>query len=267
MLMPVLRNAQLAGEVIEVITRPEWASVFTVMYPWARFSSDASVAAVDLDCATKFIKPSQHRHDEYAALLGLHEDIYENVPPVIPEEWIRYGKFAANGIVHSFEASHPSRAWSEKNSLELIMKLSTSAHKVFITGQMSGDTPLNAGIDLRGKLKLHELIGIVYNAKEVITVDSGLLHIAVALRIPVVALFSGIDPAFRIQPQDKVTAMVSDIPCRPCNKQEICDGRFDCIMSITPAHVMQARESISNRFLQFTALPSTRKDDSIMRRK
>jgi hypothetical protein len=38
----------------------------------------------------------------------------------------------------------------------------------------------------------------------------------------------------------ELLALQAELACCPCNKQETCDGRYDCIKAITPPHVLKA---------------------------
>jgi len=74
-------------------------------------------------------------------------------------------------------------------------------------------------ISLAGKTSLKELIAVIKKAKFVISNDSGPMHIAAALGIPVYAIFGPTDP-LRTGPYGKGHTNVSTaIPCAPCFKK------------------------------------------------
>lgn len=52
--------------------------------------------------------------------------------------------------------------------------------------------------DWRNRLSLHELYELIRASDLVVTFDSGVLHVASATQTPVVAIFSDMDPAFRM---------------------------------------------------------------------
>jgi ADP-heptose:LPS heptosyltransferase len=93
---------------------------------------------------------------------------------------------------------------------------------------------------LRAELGLEELFGVVSSARCVISVDSAVLHLATHLRFPVVAIFGGIDPSFRLSEEYRAVALVANLACGPCNKQETCDSHFDRMLRIKPRHVIEA---------------------------
>jgi len=80
----------------------------------------------------------------------------------------------------------------------------------------------NNAISLAGKTDLKGLIEVMRGARFVISNDSGPMHIAAALGIPVFALFGAADPV-RTGPYGKGhTVIKEDISCAPCFKKK-CD--------------------------------------------
>jgi heptosyltransferase I len=74
-------------------------------------------------------------------------------------------------------------------------------------------------ISLAGKTSLKELIAVMRKAKFVISNDSGPMHIAAALGIPVYAIFGPTDP-LRTGPYGKGHTIISTaMPCAPCFKK------------------------------------------------
>lgn len=95
--------------------------------------------------------------------------------------------------------------------------------------------------NLAGRTSLVELGGLLSHAQLVLTVDSGPMHMAAALGVPVLALFGPTDPV-RTGPYGG-RARVLDIarlPCRPC-LADACDrGDFACMRRIYPSEVLAA---------------------------
>jgi heptosyltransferase-1 len=78
-------------------------------------------------------------------------------------------------------------------------------------------------ISLAGKTDLKELIEIMRGAKFVVSNDSGPMHIAAALGIPVFAIFGPTNP-LRTGPYGKGhTIIKEDISCAPCFKRTCSD--------------------------------------------
>ena len=89
-----------------------------------------------------------------------------------------------------------------------------------------------------GKVDLSGLVNLLAYARCVITVDTGPMHIASALKVPIIALF-GPTSERRTGPWSPVQKVItSDVPCRPCFKRK-CPQKT-CMKSISPQKVFQA---------------------------
>jgi len=87
-------------------------------------------------------------------------------------------------------------------------------------------------IDLTGKTTLAQAIGIIARCRLFITNDSGLMHVASALRVPLIAIFGSTDP-LRTGPLSKNSRVLyKSIPCAPCLKTECPEDR-KCMELIT----------------------------------
>lgn len=113
----------------------------------------------------------------------------------------------------------------------------------------------NAGenvVDLCGRLSLQQSASVVAQSAAVISHDTGLMHIAAALKKPVVSIWGSTVPAFGMYPfypdgmDLNTTAEVGGLRCRPCSKigHKSCPkGHFRCMMEQDVqgiAHVLSA---------------------------
>jgi len=121
-----------------------------------------------------------------------------------------------------------TKVWPAEKFGELASKLTL---KTVIVGARSdikaADTiaSLSEGksLSLAGKTDLRELIEIIRHAQFVVSNDSGPMHIAAALDIPVFAIFGPTDPV-RTGPYGYGhTVIREDIPCAPCFKKTCKD--------------------------------------------
>ncbi len=100
-------------------------------------------------------------------------------------------------------------------------------------------------VNLGGKTTLRDLSYLYKLASLMITTDSGPMHIAAAMRTPVVALFGPTDPS-RTGPYGEEHMVIrKDIPCSPCFLKK-CDSR-KCMKEITVEEVFQAVKDIVDR--------------------
>jgi len=102
-------------------------------------------------------------------------------------------------------------------------------------------------INLAGKLSLKELAALIEMSKALISVDSVSLHMASALKTPVVALF-GPTSELNWGPWQHERSRVVTVPlsCRPCCRDG-CGGSkvSDCLERIAVEQVLQAYDSVS----------------------
>jgi len=99
---------------------------------------------------------------------------------------------------------------------------------------------------LAGETNLRELVEIMRHAEVVITNDSGPMHIAAALNIPVIAIFGPTSPK-RTGPYGAGHVVLqSQAECVPCFKRE-CRDNIRCMNEITPDAVYQAVQEVLRR--------------------
>jgi ADP-heptose:LPS heptosyltransferase len=104
-----------------------------------------------------------------------------------------------------------------------------------------------------GKFSVHESADLVRKSKLVIAHDTGLMHIAAALKKPVIAIWGSTTPSFGMvpyygenylaghaQPYDDV--QVHKLWCRPCTKfgrKKCPQGHFKCMKKISIKEIAQ----------------------------
>lgn len=100
-----------------------------------------------------------------------------------------------------------------------------------------------------GKFSLHESADLLRNAKLVITPDTGMMHIAAALKKKIISIWGSTVPAFGMTPYYGNTAVphrifqVAQLSCRPCSKigYEKCPKKhFNCIRQLNMQEIANA---------------------------
>lgn len=133
------------------------------------------------------------------------------------------------------DASKPGKTISEQLLGELVANI---ALPVGIIGTSSQPLKVVEGLgkclDLRNKIGLRHLPGVMSLAAAVISSDSGPMHLARAVNVPLIALFFQTDPSLGFAPvPSKQTRVISvPLPCKPCSlhgQNEKCpEGHFNC---------------------------------------
>jgi ADP-heptose:LPS heptosyltransferase len=146
-------------------------------------------------------------------------------------------------------ADRPEKRWSPENYASVADHLSElRGANTFLFGG-PGEEDLAYRIEkamnypvtnLAGKLSLNELTYLISRMDLFITNDSGPMHIAAAVKTPVVALFGPEDPMYTkpYTSPDLYRIVQKELDCRPCTNKR-CD-RPMCMESLKPEDVLKA---------------------------
>jgi heptosyltransferase-2 len=96
---------------------------------------------------------------------------------------------------------------------------------------------------LTGLTSLRELMGVIAWSTLLIANDTGPMHLANALGVPVVGIFGPTDPAVTGPFAPPARVVKKDVPCWPCYYRS-CPLDHRCMMLIAPAEVAGAAESL-----------------------
>jgi ADP-heptose:LPS heptosyltransferase len=140
-----------------------------------------------------------------------------------------------------------SRRWPAERFAEVGDALAQGGCNVVLTGT-AAEAPLtrqvaaamrHAPIDLAGRTSLGTLGAVIARARLLVCNDTGVSHIAAALRTPSVVICSGADPQ-RWAPLDRQLhrVLAHDVPCRPCAHAD-CPIGHPCAVGVTPEQVLK----------------------------
>ena len=142
----------------------------------------------------------------------------------------------------------PSKLWPKSNFALLIDKLIENIGGQIILVGSTDEIEMvkeiielinHKVVNLTGKLNLFQLAGIIDKADLVIGNDSGPMHIAAAVKTPVVALFSGVNIPHLWYPYGSIhTVIRKDVSCSPCFKSA-CSDHY-CMNGINVEEVFHA---------------------------
>ena len=142
----------------------------------------------------------------------------------------------------------PAKQWPAAHFAEVAERQLRRGRRVWLFGSQN-DRPVAAHInrlceqrcaDLTGRTSLGEAVDLMSLAGNVVTNDSGLMHIAAAIGCHVVALYGSSSDAFTPPLTDDCERLSLRLECSPCFKRECPLGHLDCLNRLSPQRVLAA---------------------------
>ena len=139
-----------------------------------------------------------------------------------------------------------SKKWPARYYAEIAQHYLNKDWQVWLMGS-DKDIPDCQSIDqattarcniLAGKTSLPEAIDLISCAGLVVSNDSGLMHIAAALQIPLVAVYGSTDPAHTPPLSDNHRIARLDLDCSPCFKRLCPLQHLDCLNQLSSDMVL-----------------------------
>ena len=165
-------------------------------------------------------------------------------------------------VLHPF-ASMPGKSWALENYVALADRLIGAGYRPVIVGAPVDRSPLERlsvpfpkeTVDLVGRCTLRVTMAVLRRAALYAGNDSGVMHLAAAVGLPLVAIF-GPTSSKRFGPWgERVTVLHSHFPCSPCKNKFFTEcepterGRPACLEAISVDEVftsLLAREDAHN---------------------
>ena len=99
-------------------------------------------------------------------------------------------------------------------------------------------------LNMVGKTNLRELAALTAECNAFITNDSGPMHMASALFVPVVAIFGSTNKASTGPFGEGHKIISKNLPCSPCMKRKCPEGHLKCMIEITADNVFAALQEV-----------------------
>ena len=149
-------------------------------------------------------------------------------------------------------ASWPTKRWPKEYFAELADRLVDHGFAIaYFGGPMDVDIVDQAislmkhrdhpqVVKLTGKVTLMELAALLKKCRVFVTNDSGPMHIATAMRVPLVSMF-GASPVQGFWPYNNISVVIkTPLPCHPCYKHSCKLGGLECMYNISVDEVLTA---------------------------
>ena len=149
-----------------------------------------------------------------------------------------------------------AKRWEQSHFVSVIEYFLDKAYQVYLFGSSAESS---ANIDIANALKNHknlqyfhnltdktnlsELIDHINAVNVFITNDSGPMHIATALKVPIVAIFGPTNinetaPYTPSHAEQSIALLHANLPCSPCKKRECPLKHHNCMKLISPQEVI-----------------------------
>ncbi|MFT4521737.1 MAG: ADP-heptose:LPS heptosyltransferase [Bacteroidia bacterium] len=156
--------------------------------------------------------------------------------------------------VYAIGGQHATKKLPSKKIIELLAQIPNQV--VLIGGKEDADTgkqiakkAVNA-INFCGKLSIDQSALLILKTKQLITHDTGMMHIGAALGAKIVSIWGNTIPEFGMQPYQPHSSKgrakmfeVSGLSCRPCSKigfDECPKEHFDCMNKQDLTRIVEA---------------------------
>ncbi len=141
----------------------------------------------------------------------------------------------------------PAKQWPLAHFRELAQRLVAEGFEVRVLG---GPKDAEAGAviaegqagvhNLCGKTRLADAVDLLADCRQVVTNDSGLMHVAAAVGTRVQALYGSSSPAYTPPLTDRATIHTLALECSPCFQRTCPLGHTNCLVQLSPQRVLQA---------------------------
>lgn len=173
------------------------------------------------------------------------------VKQLFDEEWLGNTKNIV-GINLAASEKWKSKNWSIEYTAKLCDMLSLKNIRVVVTGMEKDIVLVNQLKSLAktkiasfaGKTDVMQLAAVIKRCKVFITPDSAPLHIAAAVKTPIIVFFGPTSSARHIPPSKSLIVLEKDLNCQSCYSCECKIMTHDCMNLITPEEVLAKVENI-----------------------
>jgi lipopolysaccharide heptosyltransferase II len=170
------------------------------------------------------------------------------------EPWVAAGKTAILGIQPGTSPTMRWKQWPIERYRALIERLTLERPEAQIVlfgsaGEAGMIADLVRGLESEVATSIKQVAALIESCDTLICNDSGLMHVAVAVGTPVIAIYGPTDIRRTAPLGPQHTVIRRDLPCSPCFRLEgdervhLCT-HHDCLMTIEPEDVLRvANES------------------------
>lgn len=191
--------------------------------------------------------------------LACNETEYAVSPPATPYPELRSDTQNADRLIESLGLNldkpvigfmpgaeyGPAKQWPVEYYAQLAKMLVEHGYQVWLFGSVKeeklGESIVKKnngnGYNLCGKTELVDVVDLMACAEQVVTNDSGLMHVAAAMDVKVNAIYGSSTPEYTPPLTETAEIYYERLSCSPCFKRTCPLGHTECLSKITPDHV------------------------------
>ncbi len=144
----------------------------------------------------------------------------------------------------------PAKRWPLQHYAALARELLADGRQVWIIGsakELTDGAAIAAAapgaLNLCGRTRLEDAADLLSLASAAVSNDSGLMHVAAATGVPLVALYGSSSPAYTPPLSAQARVLYRALSCSPCFKRVCPLGDTPCLTDIGPEQVLAALHS------------------------
>ncbi len=145
----------------------------------------------------------------------------------------------------------PAKQWPIEYWAELAKRLMAEGRAVWILGSQKDRAHAEriAGLagegvhNLCGRTELVDAVDLLSTCAAAVSNDSGLMHVAAAVGIPLVGIYGSSTPDYTPPLSERATVLYQRLECSPCFKRDCPLGHTRCLTEIEPDAVWQALQA------------------------
>lgn len=147
----------------------------------------------------------------------------------------------------------PAKRWPEAHYAAVAEAMLARGWQVWLFGSAGDRASCEtiAGLtggrcrNLAGETALEDTVDLLACAAAVVTNDSGLMHVAAAVGVPLVAVYGSTDPGYTPPLSEKARVVRLGLDCSPCFERECPLGHLDCLNKLMPERVLAELDTIA----------------------
>ena len=143
----------------------------------------------------------------------------------------------------------PAKQWPEKYYQKLAALLADKGYQVWVIGskkekvlgEVIVDGAAQFATNLCGRTELVDAVDLLFCAEQVVSNDSGLMHVAAAVGVKLNVIYGSSTPAYTppLTVDEKMDVFHKELSCSPCFKRKCPLGHTKCLVDISAEEVFE----------------------------